>query len=148
MSKIIRKSHNVSLVVYHIVWPIKYRRNVISDRVKYTIFRTCQSISEKHELYFIEVGTDLNHVHFLVQSVPTYSPTNIVTIIKSNISKSVIKYNPEIKKYLWGGEFWTDGYYIATVSTELTEKVIAKYVRNQGNSQYDMISRDTVLYQS
>ena len=148
MSKIIRKSHNVSLVVYHIVCPIKYRRNVISDRVKYTIFRTCQSISEKHELYFIEVGADLNHVHFLVQSVPTYSPTNIVTIIKSNISKSVFKYNPEIKKYLCGGEFWTDGYYVATVSTELTEKVIAKYVRNQGNSQYDMISRDTVLYQS
>ena len=104
---------------------------------------------QKNDKYYnFEVGTDLNHVHFLVQSVPTYSPTNIVTIIKSNISKSVFKYNPEIKKKLWGGEFWTDGYYVATVSTELTEKVIAKYVRNQGNSQYDMISRDTVLYQS
>ena len=148
MSKVIRKSHNVSLVVYHIVCPIKYRRNVISDRVKYTIFRTCQNISEKHELYFIEVGTDLNHVHFLIQSVPTYSPTDIVTIIKSNISKAIFKYNSEVKKYLWGGEFWTDGYYVATVSTELTEKVIAKYVRNQGNSQYDTISKDTVLYQS
>lgn len=148
MSQVIRRSHNVSLVVYHIVCPIKYRRNVISDRVKYTIFRTCQSISEKHELYFIEVGTDLNHVHFLVQSVPTYSPTDIVTVIKSNISRAVFKYNPEVKKYLWGGEFWTDGYYVATVSTELTEKVIAKYVRNQGNSQYNTISKDTVLYQS
>lgn len=148
MSKVIRKSHNVSLIVYHIVCPIKYRRNVVSDKVKYTIFRTCQSISEKHELYFIEVGTDLNHVHFLVQSVPSNSPTELVNIIKSNIARAVFRYNPEVKKYLWGGEFWTDGYYVATVSTELTEKVIANYVRNQGNSQYETISKDTVLQQS
>ena len=148
MSKVIRKSHNVSLIVYHIVCPIKYRRNVISDKVKYTIFRTCQSISEKHEIYFIEVGTDLNHVHFLVQSVPSNSPTELVNIIKSNIARAVFRYNPEVKKYLWGGEFWTDGYYVATVSTELTEKVIAKYVRNQGNGQYVSVVKDTVFHQS
>ncbi len=147
MSKVLRKSHNVSLIVYHIVCPIKYRRSVISDKVKYTIFRTCQSISEKHELYFIEVGTDLNHVHFLVQSVPTYSPTQIVSIIKSNIARAVFKYNPEVKNKLWGGELWTDGYYVTTVSTELTEKVVANYVRNQGNRSYNIIVKDTV-YQS
>lgn len=148
MSQVIRKAHNVSKLVYHIVCPIKYRRNVISDKVKYTIFRTCQSISEKHELYFIEVGTDLNHVHFLVQSVPTHSPTQIVTIIKREISKAVFRYNPEIKKYLWEGEFWTDGYYVTTVSTEMTEKVIADYVKNQGNHKYESVVRDTVLHQS
>ncbi len=147
MSKVLRKSHNVSLIVYHIVCPIKYRRSVISDKVKYTIFRTCQSISEKHELYFIEVGTDLNHVHFLVQSVPTYSPTQIVSIIKSNIARAVFKYNPEVKNKLWGGELWTDGYYVTTVSTELTEKVVSNYVRNQGNRSYNIIVKDTV-YQS
>ena len=147
MSQVYRKSHNVTLIVYHIVCPIKYRRNVISDRVKYTIFRTCQSISEKHELYFIEVGTDLNHVHFLVQSVPTYSPTKIVTIIKSTIARAVFKYNPEVKQQLWGGELWTDGYFIATVSVDATEKVIANYVRNQGNNSYEVVIKDTV-YQS
>lgn len=145
MSRVLRKSHNVSLIVYHIVCPIKYRRSVITDKVRYTIFRTCQSISENHELYFIEVGTDLNHVHFLVQSVPTYSPTQIVGIIKSKIARAVFQYNPEVKCKLWGGELWTDGYYVTTVSTELTEKVIANYVRNQGNQLYVPIVKDTVF---
>ena len=147
MSKVYRKSHNVSMIVYHLVCPIKYRRNVISDKVKYTIFRTCQSLSERHELYFIEVGTDLNHVHFLVQSVPTHSPTQIVTIIKSNIARAVFRYNPEVKNQLWGGELWTDGYYIATVSINATEDVVANYVKNQGNNSYELVSKDTV-YQS
>ena len=70
-------------------------RNVIFDKVKYTIFRTCQSLLERHELYFIEVGTNLNHVHFLVQSFPTHSSTQIVTIIKSNIARAIFRYNTE-----------------------------------------------------
>ena len=146
MSKVYKKNHNVSTLVYHIVCPIKYRRNVISDKIKYTIFRTSQTLSEKHELYFIEIGTDLNHVHFLVQSVPSYSPTQIVTIIKSNIAKAVFRYNPEVKKYLWGGEFWTDGYYVATVSSNNTEEVISNYVRNQGNDDYNIVAKDAVFH--
>ena len=144
MNIIVRKSHNVSSLIYHIVCPIKYRRDIISDKVKYTIFRTCKTLSENHELYFIEVGADGNHVHFLVQTVPTYSPTELVTIIKSNIGKAVFKYNPEVKRYLWGGEFWTDGYFVATVSETVTEEAIADYVRNQGHNQYDKIIEDTL----
>jgi len=143
MSKEIRKQHNVSILVYHLVCPIKYRRNVITDKVKYTIMRTCETIASKYEIYFIEVGTDLDHVHFLVQTVPTYSPTKLVTIIKSLIAKAVFKYNPEVKRYLWGGEFWTDGYYIKTVSDEVDEKIVANYVREQGNGSYKQVSKDT-----
>ena len=148
MSQVYRKPHNVTLIVYHIVCPIKYRRDIISDRVKYTIFRACQTLSKNHEIYFIEVGTDLNHVHFLVQSVPTYSPTQIVTIIKSNIARAVFRYNPEVKRKLWGGELWTDGYYLATVSVDSTEKVVANYVRNQGNNSYEVVVRDSIYHQS
>ena len=144
MSTQINKSHNVTNLVYHLVCPIKYRRDVISDKVKYTIFRTCQSITRNHEIYFIEVGTDINHVHFLIQTVPTYSPTQLVSIIKINIAKAVFKYNPEVKRYLWNGEFWTDGYYMDTVSVKSTENVIADYVRNQGNNRYDAISVDSI----
>ena len=142
MSKYVKKSHNASKLVYHLVCPIKYRRNIVSDRVKYTIFRTCKSISEAYELYFIEVGTDGDHVHFLIQSVPTYSPTEIVTIIKSFIAQAVFKYNPEVKRYLWGGEFWTDGYFVATISESATEDVVANYVRTQGHGKYDKVVAD------
>jgi REP element-mobilizing transposase RayT len=40
--------------------------------------------------------------------------------------------HPEVKKNLWGGEFWTRGYYVGTVGEHGDEDVITRYVRNQG----------------
>jgi len=142
MSKLIKRSHNASILVYHIVCPIKYRYDIIDDKIKHTIFRTCRSIAKTHQLYFIEVGTDHDHVHFLVQSVPTHSPTQIVSVIKSTIARAVFRYHPYIKKRLWNGELWTDGFYVVTVSEANTESVVADYVRNQGNGCYAAIALD------
>ena len=82
---------------------------------------------------FLEIGTDKDHIHFLVQSVPNYSPTQIVKIIKSITAREVFAKCPEVKKKLWGGNFWSSGYYVATVSEHGNEGVIANYVKNQGN---------------
>lgn len=135
MSRYIHKSHNVSVLMYHIVCPTKYRRVVIDDNVENTIKETCIEISNRYEIEFIEIGTEGDHVHFLVQSVPKYAPTQIVTIIKSIIAREVFKKNPEVKKKLWGGEFWTDGYYISTVGMHGNETVIKYYVKNQGKEK-------------
>jgi putative transposase len=118
MSTYIHKSHNVSCLLYHIVCPIKYRRIVISEQVDQTIKATCLEIAKRHDIQFLEIGTDKDHIHFLVQSVPMMLPKNIVQIIKSNTAKVVFHENPEVKRMLWGGEFWTDGYFINTVSLQ------------------------------
>ena len=132
MSRYIHKSHNVSVLMYHIVCPTKYRQIVITDGVAETIKNTCIEISKRFEIEFIEIGTDGDHVHFLVQSVPTYSPTEIVTKIKSITAREVFRLHKEVKKKLWGGEFWTDGYYVSTVGRNAGEEVIKEYVKNQG----------------
>ena len=75
-------------------------------------------------------------IYFLVQAVPTYSPTRIVTIIKSLTAREVFARVPSIKKQLWGGEFWTDGYYVGTVGQPATEDVIRQYVKNQGQEKH------------
>ncbi len=124
--------------MYHFVFPTKYRRVVIDNSVEEVIARTCSEISNGYDINFIEIGTDKDHVHFLVQSVPTYSPTKISQIIKSIIAKAVFKECPEVKKKLWGGNFWSSGYYVATVSDHGNEDVIANYVKNQGN-EYNKI---------
>ena len=80
----------------------------------------------------MEIGTDRNHVHFLIQSVPTYSPTKIVQTVKSLTARQVFAQAPEVKKQLWGGEFWGKGYFITTVGQHGNEKVIATYIRHQG----------------
>ena len=135
MSEYIHKSHNVTVLIYHFVCPAKYRRAIFSESVTRTLVETCKAISERYEIYFLEIGTDKDHVHFLVQSVPKYSPTKIITVVKSITAKKIFEQNPEVKKQLWGGEIWTDGYFVNTVSQHGNEETIAKYVKNQGQEQ-------------
>lgn len=140
MSKNIRKSHNVSKLMYHFVLPAKYRRVVIDEKVDQVLEETCVEISKRYPIYFLEIGTDKDHVHFLVQSVSKYSPTQIVRVIKSITAREVFAQCPDVKKKLWGGEFWSDGFYVATVSAHGNEEVVAKYVKNQGK-EYNKLYR-------
>ena len=145
-SKYIHKSHNVSVLLYHFVCPAKYRRVIYSEAVDHTIKDVCLELSKRYQIFFLEIGTDDNHVHFLVQSVPMYSATKIVTIIKSITAREVFRSNPEVKKKLWGGEFWTDGYFVNTVSKFGDENTISKYVREQGvEKQYKTLHKEMQL---
>ena len=100
MSENKHKSHNVSKLMYHFVFPTKYRRVVIGEEVDQVIKETCIEISKRYELDFLEIGTDKDHVHFLIQSAPSYSPTQIVKIVKSITAKEVLARCPEVKKQL------------------------------------------------
>ena len=145
-SKYIHKSHNVSVLLYHFVCPAKYRRVVFSPEVEETLKETCLEIAKRYQMHFLEIGTDTNHVHFLVQSVPTYSSTKVITIIKSITAREIFKHHPEVKKQLWGGEFWTDGYFVNTVSKFGDENTISKYVREQGlESEYKVLHKTNQL---
>jgi REP element-mobilizing transposase RayT len=135
MSETIHKQHNVSVLMYHIVCPAKYRRSVITEEVDKKLKEVCLGIEARYEIKFLEIGNEKDHVHFLVQSVPTYSPTKIVRTIKSLTARKILETDPEVKKALWGGNFWTDGYYVGTVGEHGTEKVITEYIKNQGRSR-------------
>src|SRR5215204_2996962 len=135
MSLYIHKSHNVTVLLYHLVFPAKYRRAVFDAAVDQALRDVCLGIEARYQLKFLEIGTDKDHVHFLVQSVPTYSPTKIITMIKSLTAREVFARVPSVKKQLWGGEFWTDGYYVSTVGQHATEEVIRQYVKNQGHEK-------------
>ena len=101
--------------MYHIVCPAKYRRAVITEEVDKKLKEICLEIEKRYEIKFLEIGTEKDHVHFLVQSVPSYSPASIVQKIKSISARKIFETCPEVKKWLWGGEFWTRGYYIVSV---------------------------------
>ena len=135
MSHLIRSSHNVSILVYHFVCPAEYRRAVIDEKVDRVLKDVCLEIAKRYQIEFLEIGTDKNHVHFLVQSVPSYSPTKIITMIKSLTAREVFARVPSVKKQLWGGEFWSNGYYVGTVGQHATEAVIKQYVKNQGQEE-------------
>ncbi|MEB4592125.1 IS200/IS605 family transposase [Candidatus Thiothrix sp. Deng01] len=144
MSQYLHKSHNVSVLLYHLVFPAKYRRAVFDKGVDRALADVCQEIEKRYQIHFLEVGTDEDHVHFLVQSVPTYSVTQVVRLIKSLSAREVFKKCPHVKKQLWGGEFWTDGHFASTVGKHGSEAMISTYVKNQGKS-YTKLHEDHQL---
>ena len=145
-SKYIHKSHNVSVLLYHFVFPAKYRRIVFSEEVDKTMKEICLEISKRYEVHFLEIGTDQDQVHFLLQSVPKTSPTQIITMIKSLTAKEIFKKHPEVKRILWGGEFWSDGYFVNTVSKFGDEQTISKYVSEQGvEKEYRILHKEKQL---
>ena len=135
MSEYIHKSHNVSVLLYHIVCPAKYRRVVFDDEVDLELKKVWLEIGKRFEINFLEIGTDKDHVHFLVQSVPMYSPKKIVETIKSITAREIFKRKPSVKKILWGGEFWSKGYFISTVGKHGNEETMKSYVKNQAKSE-------------
>ena len=143
MSKYIHKSHNVSVLLYHIVCPAKYRKAVFSHEVDEELKTICLEIAERFDIDFIEIGVEKDHVHFLVQSVPTYSPKKVTQTIKSITAREIFKRQPQVKKYLWGGEFWSKGYFVSTVGKHGDEAMIKNYVKNQNKGK-----NDKQLYQS
>ena len=100
----------------------------------------CVGISERYEINFIEIGYESDHVHFLLQSVPTLSLCEIAMKLKSITARQIFDRHPEIKAMLWGGNFWTSGYYANTVGQYTNEEVIRKYIENQGaEEKYEKI---------
>ena len=146
MSETWRKSHNISILIYHYVCPAKYRRVVFNAEVDEVLREVCLEIEKRYEIKFIEIGTDKDHVHFLIQSVPMYSAKKIIQTVKSLTAREIFKRVPEVKKQLWGGELWTDGYYVSTVGQKGSEETIRKYVEEQGKEEeYKRIHRDGQL---
>ena len=88
---------------------------VFTEDVDNHLKAVCLEISKRYEVQFVEIGTDRDHFHFLIQSVPMYSATQIARIVKSITTREIFKLAPSVKKQLWGGEFWSKGYFVNTV---------------------------------
>jgi len=110
---------------------------VFTEDVDLVLKDVCLEIAKRYEIVFIEIGVEKDHVHFLLQSVPSYSPTRIARMIKSITAREIFKRVPTVKKQLWGGEFWSKGYFMSTVSRHGNEDTIKNYVKNQGRSEKD-----------
>ena len=118
---------------YHMVFVMKYRKNLISEEVFDLLKTVSQGITERYYLYFEAIGSDGDHLHIVVEGAPRYSPSRIMQICKSIFAIEVFRKFPEIKeKELWGGEFWSDGGHIDTVGDSRGLEEVKKYVLAQG----------------
>lgn len=123
---------------YHIVFPVKYRKALLSNKITKTIKQIAQAIQERYGVEIESMGCDRDHIHLLVSIHPKYAPGQFVRLFKSITAKQLFLQFPDLKKDLWGGEFWTDGYYVGTVGERGNWSVVEKYIRDQGLKPEDI----------
>ncbi len=137
-----KASHSVFKIRYHIVLVVKYRKSLLNGDVQQCIKQTMKGITERYNIVIDEIGFDQDHIHVFCGASPRYSPSQITGIIKSITARQIFNNFPKLKQQeLWGGEFWSDGKYIATVGEEVNEKIIKRYIQNQSVNKSDIDRR-------
>jgi putative transposase len=131
-----RASHCVYQIRYHMVFCVKYRRGllVLDERCSY-LKQIFYEIGQRYWFEMEEMGTDGDHVHLFVGAAPKYSPSKVMQTVKSISAREMFKKFPELRKQLWGGEFWSDGGYIGTVGDGINTEIVKRYIRQQGSDQ-------------
>jgi len=126
---------------------LKYRRQLLKgDTFRSYLCETLKEISKRYWYEIDEMGTDGDHVHIFVGAAGRWAPSRIMQVIKSLSAKEMFKKFPEIRKTLWGGEFWSDGGYIGTVGEGTTEEIVRKYIQNQGTVEEKEKSKQLELF--
>ena len=133
---VVKKTHhNAYDTHYHIVFPIKYRKALLNNEIPLAITKIAEEIALRYDIEFEKLGYDQDHIHMLVSFAPKYSGSKVVGMFKSLTARQLFKQFPLLKKELWGGEFWSDGFYLATISERGDWHTVERYVENQGKTR-------------
>ena len=130
-----RTKHAVYDLKYHLVWIPKYRKYVLSDEVSKHLKEVVQQIAEEYEFKIDIMEVMGDHVHIFVEVPPRYSPAQVVQILKSVSAREVFRKFPKLRKQLWAGEIWSDGYFVRSVGDKVTADIIRKYIEYQTHEE-------------
>jgi putative transposase len=126
-----RSAHAVYELKYHLVWVPKYRARILGGEVRKYLKEVFEEIAEEYEFRIITAEIMEDHVHVLVEVPPRYSPSEVVQVIKSISARELFKKFPKIKKLMWSGKIWNEGYFVRSIGDKVTAEVIKKYIRYQ-----------------
>ena len=137
-----RTSHAVYDTKYHLVWTPKYRKWILRGDIRTKVEEIFQEIARSHdfEIDTLEIAQD--HVHIFLSFPPRYSIARVVGMLKSISASVIFREHPEVKRELWGGEFWEDGYFVRTVGDKVTAEVIRKYIKYHREQEKTPIQLD------
>ena len=131
-------AHCAGQIHYHSVFPVKDRQALLDEAVTTIIQETAAGIAERFPIEMEAIGTDKNHIHLLCGAHPKVAPGRIVQMFKSITAREIFRRKPAVKRVLWGGEFWSDGYYVATVGERANWQTVERYVQRQGQPREDL----------
>ena len=114
---------------YHIVFALKYRRQVIYGKIKADIGQILRKLCEWKGVEIIEAEACPDQIHLLVSIPPKISVSSFMGYLKGKSSLMIFDKHANLKYRYGNREFWCRGYYVDTVGKN--KKAIAEYIRNQ-----------------
>ena len=130
-----RTAHAAYDTAYHLVWSPKYRKQSLKDALALRVEQMFKEIAESYDITIDEMEISPDHVHLFCSFPPRYSIAQVVGMFKSLSARAVFREFPQVKRQLWGGEFWEDGYFARTVGDKVTAELIRKYIQRHKESQ-------------
>jgi len=115
---------------YHIVWCPKYRKEILTGKIKEFLEDQLLTICETKDWKISAMEIMPDHIHIFITAHPKYSPTAIVKVLKGVTGLRLFKKYPELKKQYWGGHIWSPSYYIGTAGT-VSAETIKMYIEKQ-----------------
>ena len=135
-----RTPHAVYDTQYHLVWSPKYRKKILRGELRGQVAKWFREIAERYDITIEEMEVSEDHIHILCSFPPRYSIAQVVTRFKSLSARAVFAEYPQVKRQLWGGEFWEDGYFVRTVGDPVTADVIRKYIAHHRAEQTEQLN--------
>ena len=124
-------AHGVYDLKYHFVWTPKYRKDLLTGEVAEAVREIVQSVAEAYEMEIDTMEVMEDHVHVILSAPPRYSPARVMQIMKSISAREICARFPWVRRKLWGGEFWGDGYFVRSIGDRVTSEIIPRYIRYQ-----------------
>jgi putative transposase len=130
-----RTKHAVYDLKYHLVWIPKYRKEILDGEKREYLKEIFEKIAQEFEFEIDTIGIMEDHVHIFMGGPPRYSPAEMVQIMKSISAREVFKKFPKLRKHLWAGELWNDGYFVRSVGDKVIADIIRKYIEYQTHEE-------------
>ena len=124
-------AHSVYDLKYHFVWTPKYRKELLTGEVAEAVREIIQSVAEAYDMEIDTMEVMEDHVHVFLSAPPRYSPARVMQIMKSISAREIFARYPWVRRKLWGGEFWGDGYFVRSIGDQVTSEIIRRYIRYQ-----------------
>ena len=130
-----RAAHAAYDTAYHLVWTPKYRKRILEGALAARVAEMFREIGEAYDITIDELEVSPDHVHIFCSFPPRYAIAEVVTMLKSLSARAVFQEFPQVKRKLWGGKLWEDGYFARTVGDRVTAEMVKKYIQRHRESQ-------------
>ena len=123
-------AHTVHNLHYHVVWVPKYRRRLLEGRAGLRAEQVIRHVAGEYGFTVDTLKVSPDHIHLLVRLQPRQGIADAVRTLKSITARTLFQEFPELKRHLWKGSLWADGYCANTVGG-LNLDAVRRYIQQE-----------------